>query len=82
MNHQIKVSLIEDLKRIKGGYRPKNHLFLLYNIMYIFVFFNLSITQLMRSYFHSIEDKISQNTHDLFAKNNNESIKINVNLRH
>jgi hypothetical protein len=52
MNHTIKVSLMEDLKRIKRGYRPKNHFFSFYNTMYILVTFNLLIAQLLRNLFH------------------------------
>ena len=71
MNRLIKFSLMEDFKTIKGGYRPQNHFCTLYNIITIFVVFNLLITQSFRNYFHMI----SQNTHGYSAKNNNIPIQ-------
>lgn len=62
---------MEDLKRIKGGYRPQNHFFSLYNIISIFVIFKLFIRQFLRHYFHPGGDMISQNTYCYLTRNNN-----------
>jgi len=37
MNYYIKYSPLEDLRRIKCGYMPKNHFMFLYNTIPIFI---------------------------------------------
>jgi hypothetical protein len=61
---------MEDLKRIKGGYRPQNHFFSLYSIISIFVIIKLFSRQFLRHYFLPGGDMISKNTHCYFERNN------------
>ena len=82
MNHLNKVPLMEDMMRIMGGYRPKDQLFSLYYIINILFIFKFLITQSLGYYFHSRRDTISHNTQGYFVKNNNKSLRSNVDFRH
>ncbi len=43
MNYYIKYSPLEDLRRIKSGYTPKNHFMFIYNTIPIFIMLKLFI---------------------------------------
>jgi hypothetical protein len=50
MNYYIKYSPLYDLRRIKGGYMPKNHFMFIYNIIPIFIMLKLFVYQTCRNF--------------------------------
>ncbi|HMB44773.1 MAG TPA: hypothetical protein VKL21_03020 [Candidatus Methanoperedens sp.] len=43
MNYYLKYSPLEDIRRIKSGYKPKNHFMFIYNIIPIFIMLKLFV---------------------------------------
>ncbi len=54
MNYYLKYSPFDDLRRIKGGYMPKNHFLLIYDTIPIFIMLKLFVYRSCRNFISDI----------------------------
>ncbi len=54
MNFYLKYPELEDFRRIKGGYMPKNHFIFIYNTIQIFIVLKLFVYRSFRNFISAI----------------------------